>query len=74
MKTIDVLNLILLGAITLYCAKLFIQASANATSDSFEAFHAILGWSLYLIGWMMFVGGIVVTGVKLVVTSAKDKE
>lgn len=73
MKTRGILNLILLGAITLYCAKLFIRASVNATSDCFDAYYSILGWSMYLLGWLMFIGGIAVTGVNLVITSTKDK-
>lgn len=74
MKTKNIIYIIVLGAINLYCAKVFIQASLNATSDSFEAYNTILGWSMYLIGWSMFIGGIVATGVTLVVQSTKNLE
>lgn len=72
MKRKNIIHLIILGAVCLYCAKVFIQASVNATSDSFEAFHAILGWTIYLLGWAMFIGGIVATGIDLVMTSTED--
>lgn len=74
MKTNDAIRIIALGAICLYSAKVFIQSSLDASSDSFEAFNAILGWSMYLIGWAMFIGGIVATGINLVCQSTKDLE
>ena len=74
MKTQNIIYIILLGAICLYCAKVFIQASINATSDSFDAYYSILGWTMYLIGWIMFIGGLVSTCVNLICSSNKNLE
>ena len=71
MKIRNIVYIILLGAICLYCARVFIQASINATTDSLDAYYSILGWTMYLIGWMMFIGGIGAAGVNLVITSTK---
>ena len=74
MKTKDIIYLIILGAITLYCARLLIQASVDATTDRMDAYYAILGWSMYLIGWAMYIGGNVAAAVKLVIQSTDKKE
>lgn len=66
MKTRYITYIIILGAVALYCAKVLIQSSVNATNDSFEAYFSLLGWSMYLVGWLMFVGGYVAFGVKLI--------
>lgn len=42
MKTQNIIYIILLGAICLYCAKVFIQASINTTSDSFDAIYNLI--------------------------------
>lgn len=74
MKTKYVIYLIILGAITLYCARLLIQASEDATTDSMDAYYAILGWSMYLIGWMMYIGGNVAAAFNLVIQPTDKKE
>ena len=74
MKTRNIIYIILLGFISLYCAKIFIQASVIATNNSFEAYNSILGWTMYLLGWILFVGGIVATAVNLVATSKEQEE
>lgn len=74
MRIRNIIYIIILGAICLYCARVFIQASINATSDSFDAYYSILGWTMYLIGWAMFIGGIAATVVNLVIQSNKDLE
>lgn len=74
MKTRNIIYIILLGAICLYCARVFLQASINAISDSFDAYYSILGWAMYLIGWMMFIGGFVATCVNLICSSNKNSE
>lgn len=74
MKTKNIIYLIILGAICLYCARLLIQASAEATTDSMDAYYAILGWSMYLIGWAMYIGGFVTTAINIVIQSTDKKE
>lgn len=66
MRTRYIIWLIALGAAILYCAKVFIGASINTTTDSMDAYYSILGWTMYLVGWMMFIGGNVAFAVKLV--------
>lgn len=74
MKTKDAIRIIFLGTINLYCARIFIQSSLDATSDSLEAYNTILGWSMYLIGWAMFIGGIVATGINIIIQSSENLE
>ena len=66
MRTRYILWLITIGAVILYCAKVFIEASINTTTDSMDAYYSILGWTMYLVGWLMFIGGNVASAVKLV--------
>lgn len=66
MKTRNIIYLIIFGAVMLYLAKVLIQGSVNATNDSFDAYFSILGWSMYLVGWLMHIGGYVAFGVKLI--------
>lgn len=74
MKTKDIIYLISLGVITLYCARLLIQASAAATTDSMEAYYAMLGWPMYIIGWAMYLGGFVATATNIVIQSTNKSE
>lgn len=61
MKSRTIIVTILFSAIVLYCAKVFINASINATTDSLDAYYSILGWSMYIIGLTGFVGGVSIT-------------
>lgn len=74
MKTKYIIYLLILGAITLYSARLLIQASADASTDSMEAYYAMLGWPMYIIGWAMYIGGFVATAINIVIQSTAEKE
>ena len=66
MKQKPIVFLIIFGAIILYCAKVFIQASIVAPCDSLDAYYSILGWTMYITGWILWIGGFVAQGVKIV--------
>lgn len=66
MKTRDIIRIILLGAIILYCSKILIQASTMATTDALNEFYSLLGWSMYVVGLFMFIGSICSYCVKLI--------
>lgn len=72
MKQRDIILLIVCGAIILYCAKILILASVNATTDSEDAYLSILGWTMYLVGWTSFIGGLVAQVVKIVIQMVTD--
>ena len=61
MKSRTIIVTILFSAVILYCARVFIVASINATGDSLNAYYSILGWLMYLIGVIGFVGGLAIT-------------
>lgn len=67
MKQKSIIILIIFGAIILYCAKILIQASTVAPCDSIDAYLSILGWSMYILGWIFYCGGIVAQGIKCVI-------
>lgn len=73
MKQKSIIILIIFGAIILYCAKVFIQASITAPCDSLDAYYSILGWTMYFTGWFTFIGGLVAQGVKIVRELIDDK-
>lgn len=66
MRQQSIVILIIFGAIILYCAKILIFASINAISDSEDAYLSILGWTMYLVGWASFIGGLVTQVIKIV--------
>ena len=66
MRQQSIVILIIFGAIILYCAKILIQASIVAPCDSLDAYYSILGWTMYITGWFLFIGGLVAQGVKIV--------
>lgn len=66
MRQRDIILLIVFGSIILYCAKILILASVNAITDSEDAYLSILGWSMYLVGWATFIGGLVAEVIKIV--------
>lgn len=72
MKQRDIILLIVFGASILYCAKILISASVNAITDSEDAYLSILGWTMYLVGWASFIGGLVAEVIKIVI-QATDK-
>lgn len=53
-----IIILIIFGAIVLYCAKILIQASIVAPCDSIDAYYSILGWTMYILGWLLVAQGI----------------
>jgi hypothetical protein len=67
MRQKSVIILIIYGAIVLYCAKILIQASIVAPCDSIDAYFSILGWTMYIVGWLLFCGGVIAQGVKCIV-------
>lgn len=72
MKQKSIIILIIFGAIILYCAKIFILASVNAITDSEDAYLSILGWTMYLVGWVSFIGGLVAEVIKLVMQATDN--
>lgn len=66
MRQKSIIILIIFGAIILYCAKILIQASIVAPCDSIDAYFSILGWSMYILGWLLYCGGIVAQGIKCI--------
>ena len=66
MRTREIVYLMILGGIVLYCARLLVNASVVATSDAIDAFNSILGWSMYFVGLFMYVGSFVAFGIKLI--------
>lgn len=67
MRQKDIILLIVFGSIVLYCAKILIFASVNAITDSEDAYLSILGWTMYLVGWFSFIGGLVAQVIKIVI-------
>lgn len=67
MRQKSIIVLIIFGAIILYCAKILIQASIGAPCDRIDAYFSILGWTMYLLGWMLFCVGIVAQGVNCII-------
>lgn len=45
-----------------------------ASTDSMEAYYAMLGWPMYIIGWAMYIGGFVATAINIVIQSTTEKE
>ncbi len=76
MKQKSIIILIIFGAIVLYCAKILIQASIVAPCDSIDAYYSILGWTMYILGWMLYCGGVVAQGIKCItsIINESDKE
>ena len=66
MKTREIVYLMILGGSVLYCAKLLINASVVATSDAADAYYSILGWLMFLVGLLMYVGSFIAACVKLI--------
>lgn len=66
MKQKDIILLIVFGAIILYCAKVLIFASVNAVTYVEYVYQSILGWTMYLVGWIIFIGGLVAETIKIV--------
>lgn len=60
------------GAIILYCAKILICASVNAITDSEVAYLSILGWIMYLVGCIVFIGGLVAEAIKIVMQATDN--
>lgn len=74
MKQKSIIILIIFGAIVLYCAKILIQASIVAPCDSIDAYYAILGWTMYILGWMLYCGGIVAQGIKCIIALIDESD
>lgn len=72
MKQRNIILLIVFGAIILYCAKILICASVNAITDSEDAYLSILGWTMYLVGLISFIGGLVVQAIKIVMQATDN--
>lgn len=68
MRQKSIIILIIYGAIVLYYAKILIQASIVAPCDSIDAYFSILGWTMYIVGWLLFCGGFIAQGIKCIVT------
>ena len=66
MKQKSIIVLIIFGAIILYCAKILIQASIVAPCKSIDAYFSILGWTMYILGWLLYCGGVVAQGIKCI--------
>lgn len=74
MKQKSIIILIIFGAIILYCAKILIQASIVAPCDRIDAYLSILGWTMYILGWFFYCGGIVAQGIKCVIALSDKSE
>lgn len=74
MKQKSIIILIIFGAIVLYCAKILIQASIVAPCDSIDAYYSILGWTMYILGWLLYCGGIVAQGIKCIMALIDESD
>lgn len=72
MKQGDIILLIVFGAIILYCAKILICASINAVIYVECIYLSILGWIMYSVGLVPFIGGLVMQAIKIVMHVTDD--